>query len=178
MAAKKNSAARRAGEAARRAAAAQRIGPRPVRPVLPQHLYDLKPPGVYYREWDTPKGADEEAMKKGNDDFGPDSDAALGMRFVLEYRRTYGVRVPVMAARQLDQFVVRTGLATDLAQTLGVPPEEAREHLHTLHARGVLLIADDGSLWMTVPPGADTNDHWVFVEKKADAPRELTVDSD
>jgi hypothetical protein len=176
MAAKKNSAARRVGEAARRAAAAQRIGPRPVRPARPQYLYDLKPPGVYYREWDTPKGADEEVMKKVNAEFGPDSDAALTMRFVLEYRRTYGPRVPVMAARQLDQFVVRTDLATDLAQTMGVPPEEAREHLHTLHARGVLLIADDGSLWMTLPPGTKTNDHWTFVDKKADAPLETIAD--
>ncbi|MEU2181045.1 hypothetical protein [Streptomyces thermolilacinus] len=176
MAAKKNPASRRAGEAARRAAAAQRIGPRPARPTRPRHLYDLNPPGSYYREWDTPNGTDEEVMHKVNDTFGPDSDAALGMRFVLEYRKTYGPRVPVMAARQLDQIVVRTDLATDLAQTMDVPPEEAREHLHTLHARGVLLIADDGSLWMTVPPGTGTNDRWVFVEKKADAPLETTAD--
>ncbi|MFF1405085.1 hypothetical protein [Streptomyces sp. NPDC058294] len=176
MAAKKNSAARRAGEAARRAAAAKRIGPRPARPVRPRHLYDLKPPGIHYREWDTPKGTDEEVMNKVNDTFGPDSDAALTMRFVLEYRRTYGPRVPIMAARQLDQIAVRTGLAADLAQTMGVPPEEAREHLHTLHARGVLLITDDGSLWMTVPPGTGTNDKWVFVEKKADTPVEATAD--
>lgn len=176
MAAKKNPAARRASEAARRAAAAQRIGPRPVGPAIPRHLYDLKPPGIYYREWDTPKGADEEAMAKVNDAFGPDSEAALTMRFVLEYRRTYGPRVPVTAARQLDQIVVRTDLATDLAQTMGVPPEEAREHLHTLHAQGLLLIADDGSLWTTVPPGTGTNDHWVFAEKKADAPLGTTAD--
>ncbi|MFF8918416.1 hypothetical protein ACF08M_35225 [Streptomyces sp. NPDC015032] len=176
MAAKKNSAARRAGEAARRAAAAQRIGPRPVRPARPQYLYDLKPPGLHYREWDTPNGTDEAVMNKVNDDFGPDSDAALGMRFMLEYRRTYGPRVPLMAARQLDQFVVRTDLATGLAETMGIPPEEAREHLHTLHARGVLLIADDGSLWMTVPPGTGRNDRWVFVEKKADTPLEATAD--
>ncbi|MFE3581409.1 hypothetical protein [Streptomyces vinaceus] len=175
MAAKKNSAARRASEAARRAAAAQRIGPRPVRPARPRHLYDLKPPGIHYREWDTPKGTDEEVMNKVNSTFGPDSEAALTMRFVLEYRRTYGPRIPVMAARQLDQIVVRTDLATDIAQTMGVPPEEAREHLHTLHARGVLLIADDGSLWMTAPPETGTNDHWVFVEKKADAPPEAAA---
>ncbi|MDL5205297.1 hypothetical protein [Streptomyces sp. ALI-76-A] len=176
MAAKKDPAVRRAREAARRAAAAQRIGPRPVRPARPRHLYDLKPPGIYYREWDTPEGTDEEVMNKVNDIFGPASDAALTMRFVLEYRRTYGPRVPVMAARQLDQILVRTDLATDLAQTMGVPPEEAREQLHTLHARGVLLIADDGSLWTTAPPGTGTNDHWVFVEKKADAPLETTAD--
>ncbi|MEU4800178.1 hypothetical protein [Streptomyces sp. NPDC023327] len=176
MAAKKNPAARRAREAARRAAAAQRIGPRPGRPDRPRYLYDLDPPGIYYREWDAPKGADEEVMDKVNHRFGPDSDAALGMRFVLEYRRTYGPNVPVMAARQLDQIVVRTDLATDLAQTLGVPPEEARAHLHTLHARGALLIADDGSLWMTVPPGTGANDRWVFVEKKADTPLESAAD--
>lgn len=176
MASKKDPAVRRAREAARRAAAAQRIGPSPVRPTRPRHLYDLKPPGIYYREWDTPKGTDEEVMNKVNDIFGSASDGALTMRFVLEYRRTYGPRVPVMAARQLDQIVVQTDLATDLAQTMGVPPEEAREHLHTLHARGALLIADDGSLWTTVPPGTGTNDHWVFVEKKADAPLETTAD--
>ncbi|MGW3954052.1 hypothetical protein ACWEKM_24735 [Streptomyces sp. NPDC004752] len=176
MAAKKNPAARRASEAARRAAAAQRIGPRPVKPARPRPLYDIKPPGIHYREWDTPNGTDEEVMNKVNDTFGPDSEAALGMRFVLEYRKTYGPRVPVMAARQLDQIVVRTDLATDLAQTMGITPEEAREHLHTLHARGALLIADDGSLWMTVPPGTGTNNHWTFVEKKADTPLETTAD--
>ncbi|MDQ0701051.1 MULTISPECIES: hypothetical protein [unclassified Streptomyces] len=175
MAAKKNPAARRAREAARRAAAAERIGPRPERPAHPRYHYDLKSPGIYYREWDTPQGTDQEAMNKVNDDFGPDSDAAFGMRFMLEYRRTYGPRVPLMAAHQLDRIVGRTDLATDLAQTMGVPPEEAREHLHTLHARGILLIADDGSLWMTVPPGTGTNDRWVFVEKKEDAPLESTA---
>ncbi|GHH55506.1 hypothetical protein [Streptomyces candidus] len=164
MAAKKKPAARRAREAARRAAVAERA--------RPKYLYDLKPPGTYYREWDTPQGTDDEAMNRVKRDFGPDSDVALGMRFILEYRKTYGPRVPVMAARQLDQIVVRTDLATDLAQTMGIPPEEAREHLHTLHARGILLISDDGSLWMTVPPGFGTNDHWTFVDKKADNPLE------
>ncbi|WP_044377380.1 hypothetical protein [Streptomyces noursei] len=172
---KKDPVSRRAKKNARRDAR-KRSGTRSERALRPRYLYDLEPPGIYYREWDTPKGTDEEAMNKVNDAFGRDSDAALTMRFMLEYRWTYGPRVPVMAARQLDQIVVRTDLATDLAQTMGVPPEEAREHLHTLHARGVLLIADDGSLWMTVPSGTGTNDHWVFVEKKADAPLEATAD--
>ncbi len=60
---KKDPAACRARESARRAAAAQRIGPRPVRtphPRQPKTLYDLKPPGVFYQDWDRPIGADDE----------------------------------------------------------------------------------------------------------------------
>lgn len=173
MAVKKNPGARRAGEAARRAAASQRIGPRPVKQVRPRHLHDLKPPGIYYREWDTPRGTDEEVMTGVNETFGSDSDTALTMRFILEYRRTYGPHVPVAAARQLDQILTRTDLGTHMIESLGTTPEEARDSLHSLHARGMLLIADDGSLWMTIPPSTPLSaphGQWTFVEKKADTP--------
>ncbi|MFC1436046.1 hypothetical protein ACEZDB_35975 [Streptacidiphilus sp. N1-3] len=174
MAAKKDPTARRAREAARRIAAAERIGPRPPKTARPKRLYDLKPPGTYYCEWDTPVGTDEEVTSKIEALFGADSDEALTARFLLEYRGIYGPRVPLQAAQQLDRILTLTDLCTSMAESLGTTPDEARETIHDLHARGVLLIADDHSLWMTVPPGTShsaPHGQWTFVEQKAKAPQ-------
>lgn len=176
MAPKKDPAARRAREAARRAAAAERIGPRPVRtpkPRRPKTLYDLAPPGVYYQDWDTPTGTDEELMAKVAETFGPDSGPAETMRTLLDYRDLYGPYVPTAAARHLEQILAGTDLTALAKKTVGAAPEETRDSLHSLHAQGLLLIADDGSLWLTVPPGTPysaPHGQWAFVEKKVDAP--------
>ncbi|MCX4970828.1 hypothetical protein OHA98_40005 [Streptomyces sp. NBC_00654] len=68
-------AARRSREAARRVAAAQRIGPRPPRtprPPQPKLLFGLEPPGVFYTDWDRPVGTGTEVT----DHFGTDSGEA------------------------------------------------------------------------------------------------------
>lgn len=173
---KKDPAARRAQKNARRAAR-KRSGTPDGSSSRPRHLYDLKPPGIFYQDWNCPVGTDAEIMTKVTTAFGADSDEALTMRFMTEYRTFYGPHVPLSAAHQLDQILVRTDLGGYMTEHLGTTPEEARESMHSLHARGMLLIADDGSLWMTVPPGTPhsaPNGQWVFVEKKADAP-ELTA---
>jgi hypothetical protein len=71
-----------------------------------------------------------------------------------------------------------TNLATVLAESMGSAQTETRDTLHYLHAQGLLLIADDGSLWLTVPPGTPysaPNGQWAFIEKKVDAPPEPAV---
>ncbi|GAA3163537.1 hypothetical protein GCM10017688_07730 [Streptomyces ramulosus] len=164
---------RRAREAARRAAAAERIGPRPIKAPRPRTLYSLNPPGLYYKEWDTPTGTDEEVMSKVAEAFGTDSGEAATMRILLEYRGIYGPRIPFAAAGHLDVILQDSELGADLAESIGSTAGDVRESLHSLHAQGMLLVADDGSLWMTVPPGTPysaAGGQWTFVEQKVAAP--------
>ncbi|GGP89987.1 hypothetical protein [Streptomyces melanogenes] len=173
MAAKKDPAVRRAREAARRAAAVERIGPQPVRTPRPRTLYSMRPPGLYYEDWHAPKGEDNRLINEIVDKFGPDSDEAKTMRIMLEYRTMYGPRFPFAAAGHLDVILNTSELTAQLTEPLNCSPEEARQSLHSLHAQGLLLVADDGSLWTTVPPGTPlsaADGQWAFVEKKADAP--------
>lgn len=172
MAAKKDPAARRAREAARRAAAAERIGPRPIKTPRPRTLYKLGPPGLYYQEWDTPADTDEEVMGKVIEAFGTDSGEAATMRLLLEYRGIYGPHIPLAAAGHLDVILQDIDLVDDLSESIGSTAGDVRESLHSLHAQGMLLVADDGSLWMTVPPGTPysaAGGQWAFVEQKVAA---------
>ncbi|MCA1221404.1 hypothetical protein [Streptomyces sp. 8L] len=170
---KKDPAARRAREAARRASAAERIGPRPIRTPRPRTLYNLNPPGLYYQEWDEPTGTDEEVMNKVIEAFGADSGEATTMRLMLEYRHIYGPHIPFAAAGHLDLILRDTDLAASLAESAGSPTDDVRKSLHSLHAQGMLLVRDDGALWMTVPPGTPysaAGGQWAFVEQKVAAP--------
>ncbi|WP_236711247.1 hypothetical protein [Streptomyces sp. 150FB] len=140
-------------------------------------MYDLEPPGTFYQDWDRPNGTDTEVMATVADAFGPDSGEAATMRLMLDYRKTYGPYVPLAAAGQLDLILEDTALVAELAQSTGSAVDDTRDSLHSLHAQGMLLIADNGSLWMTVPPGTPysaPNGQWAFVERRADAPSEPT----
>ncbi|WP_371523271.1 hypothetical protein [Kitasatospora sp. NBC_01300] len=173
MAAKKNPGARRAREAARRAAAAERIGPRPVMTPRPRTLHSLKPPGAYYQEWHTPIGDDEEVLGKLTEDFGADSGEVFAMRKMLEYRTIYGPKVPFAAAGHLDVILQDSDLAAELQESMGSTADDIRGSVHSLHAQGLLLVDDDGSLWMTVPPGTPLSapgGQWAFVDQKVSAP--------
>ncbi|MDJ0466799.1 hypothetical protein QMK30_36210 [Streptomyces sp. H27-C3] len=116
-------------------------------------MYNLNPPGVFCQEWDRPVGIDEQVMATVTAAFGPDSDEATTMRMMLDYRKIYGPHIPLGAAGQLDLIFADTALAAQLARSTGSARDDTRDSLHSLHAQGMLLIADDGSLWMTVPPG-------------------------
>ncbi|MGW7095632.1 hypothetical protein [Streptomyces sp. NPDC054874] len=170
--------ARRAREAARRAAAAQRIGPRPLRaprPRRPKLLFDLQPPGVFYTDWEIPVGTDTGVMGQVIDQFGADSAEAATMRILLYFRRIYGPNIPLGAIGQLELLLDETDLLTRLSPGPDVTADDARESVHFLHAHGRILIADDGSLWMTVPPGTPNSapdGTWSFVEQKVRAPAE------
>ncbi|MFJ1751152.1 hypothetical protein ACIOJD_33730 [Streptomyces sp. NPDC088116] len=138
----------------------------------------MEPPGAFYQDWDRPVGTDDEVMAKVTNAFGPESGEAVTMRMMLDYRNLYGPHVPLGAAGQLDLILEDTALAAQLAQSTGVTQDDARDSLHSLHAQGMLLIADDGSLWMTVPPGTPysaPNGQWSFIEKKAEAPLQPTA---
>ncbi|MCX0241831.1 hypothetical protein [Streptomyces drozdowiczii] len=171
---KQNPGARRAQKNARRATRNRRT---PGAPRI-RSLYNLNPPGCYYQEWDRPTGTDENVMDKVVEEFGADSGEAATMRLLLEYRAIYGPQIPIAAACHLDLILRDTDLVADLHESLGSEPEDVRESIHSLHAQGMLLIADDGSLWMTVPPGTPysaPNGQWAFVEKKADVPKPAPV---
>ncbi|WP_425824655.1 hypothetical protein [Streptomyces fractus] len=175
MAPKKHApAARRAREAARRAAATERIGPRPVKTPRRRTLYSLNPPGAYYRDWGTQTGTDEEVIRKVNEAFGADSGEATMMRLFLGYRDIYGPNVPMAAASHLDVILQDTGLADQLTASMGSAPDDVWDSLHSLHSQGTLLVADDGSLWMTIPPATPysttSSGQWTFVEQKVAAP--------
>ncbi|WP_331726704.1 hypothetical protein [Streptomyces sp. NBC_00280] len=178
-------AQRRAREAARRTAAAERIGPLPKRtprPRQPTTLYDLSPPGTYYREWARPavpqgmNGASplDAAVAR----FGPDSGEADTMRRFLAYAEIYGQQIPVDAARHLETLARLSGMAAEAAVAQNMSEEEAVESLHSLHAQGLLLVDDDGSVWLTVPPGTPysaPDGAWAFVEKRMGAPKEAVA---
>ena len=181
MARKRNDPAqRRAREATRRAAAAERIGPRPKhtpRPRKPVSLYDLEPPGTFYREWARPtvpqgmKGVRPIDVVEAH--FGPDSGEAETMRTLLQYAEIYGKQIPVAAARHLETLARLSGVAADAAAAQNITEDEAVESLHSLHSQGLLLIDDDGSVWLTVPPGTPysaPDGGWAFVEKRMEAP--------
>ncbi|MFF5131014.1 hypothetical protein ACFY41_29335 [Streptomyces syringium] len=176
MASKKtNPAARRAQKNARRNARKQG-GSRPGRTSRSSRtlsLYDLDPPGIYYQEWDKPTGTDVEVMAKVIESFGTDSREAATMRLLLEYRGIYGPHIPLAAAGHLDVILQDTDLVASLTESVGSTAGGVRESLHSLHAQGMLLVADDGSLWMTVPPGTPysaAGGQWAFVEQKVAAP--------
>ncbi|MFG2977708.1 hypothetical protein ACGFYY_32550 [Streptomyces sp. NPDC048331] len=133
----------------------------------------MKPPGVFYEDWEHPVGSDTEVMSTIATAFGPESGEARTMQLLLDYRRIYGPYLPLGAAGHLDLILEDTNLATDLAESMGSVQTETRDTVHSLHAQGLLLIADDGSLWLTVPPGTPNSapsGQWAFIEKKADAP--------
>ncbi|MEW2071587.1 hypothetical protein [Streptomyces sp. NPDC007346] len=121
-----------------------------------------------------PDGTDEWIMSEVSQVFGPQSGEAKTMSILLDYRRMYGPKIPTVAARHLDQILARNEIAAEFATAVGVTPDEAEESMHSLHAQGLLLVADDGSLWLTVPPGTPysaPDGDWAFVEKKLDPPR-------
>ncbi|MFY4721471.1 hypothetical protein [Streptomyces sp. LaBMicrA B280] len=176
MGSKKNPAARRAQKNARRTTRKQK-GTRSTitasRTARGRSLFDLNPPGTFYQEWDTPTGNDKELLDTATTAFGADSDEATTTRLILEYRDIYGPRIPIAAAAHLDLIVRDTDLAAELATSMGSSMNDVRESLHSLHAQGMLLVADDESLWMTIPPGTPysaAGGQWAFVEQKVAAP--------
>lgn len=178
-------AQRRAREAGRRTAAAERIGPRPKRtprPRNPATLYDLNPPGTFYSEWarpTVPKGMEgANPLDAVAAQYGADSGVVDTMRTFLKYAEIYGEQIPVAAAPHLEMLARLSGMAAEAAATQGITEDEAVESLHSLHATGFLLIDNDGSVWLTVPPGTPysaPDGEWAFVEKRMEAPKETAV---
>ncbi|WP_030705066.1 MULTISPECIES: hypothetical protein [unclassified Streptomyces] len=171
---KKNPGVRRAQKNARRATR-KRTDYRPSGASRGRTLYDLAPPGSYYQEWDTPAGTDRQVMDKVAAAFGAESAEAATMRRLLEYRTIYGPRIPIEAAAHLDLILDDTDLVAQLHTSSGSATDDIRESMHSLHAMGTLLVADDGSLWMTIPPGTPhsaPDGGWSFIGKKSDAPVE------
>ncbi|MCX4481657.1 hypothetical protein OOK44_35380 [Streptomyces cellulosae] len=140
-------------------------------------LYDRNPPGAFYREWarpTLPQGTvGGSPLDVAETQFGRDSSEADTMRTLLRYADIYGTQIPVAAARHLETLSRLSGMAADAASAQGITEDEAVESLHSLHAQGLLLVDDDGSVWLTVPPGTPysaPDGGWAFVEKRMEAP--------
>ncbi|MYT77832.1 hypothetical protein GTY69_09265 [Streptomyces sp. SID8364] len=163
--------ARRAHEAARRATAAQRIGPRPTGTPCPRRrkpLFDLEPPGAFSTDWDSPVGMDTGVMARVTARFGAGSTEAATMRVLPHFRGVYGPNLPLGAIGQLELLPAGTDLLSRLSPGVDVSSDDARNSVHSLHARGMILVADDGSVWTTVPPGTPhsaPDGGWTFVER-------------
>lgn len=171
-------AQRQAKEAVRRAAAAERIGPRPARTPRVRSLHALKPPGAWYQVWAEPstqllERGPETALQEATDKYGADSAEAATLKVLTDYADVYGGTVPTMAAAHLDALVRSSGMATVLAGATGADEDEAITSVHSLHAQGLLLVTDDGAVWLTVPPGTPYSapgGKWDFIEEKIPAP--------
>ncbi|MEI5034453.1 hypothetical protein RB201_22285 [Streptomyces sp. S1A(2023)] len=95
----------------------------------------------------------------------------------MYFRRIYGPNIPLGAIGQLELLLDETDLLTRLSPGVGVTADDARKSAHSLHAHGLILIADDGSLWRTIPPGTPNSapgGTWSFVEQQVQAPAERT----
>ncbi|WP_251021787.1 hypothetical protein [Streptomyces sp. ISL-98] len=144
-------------------------------------MYSLNPPGAYYEDWVNPGArllaeGPEALLAATAEEFGPESSELDTVRVLVRFGEIYGFPVPVTAARHLDAMVELVGYATQFASLEGVTEDEALASMHSLHAQGLLLIDDDGSVWTSVPPGTPysaPNGEWALVEKKVEAPPEL-----
>ncbi|WP_437080940.1 hypothetical protein [Streptomyces sp. enrichment culture] len=82
------------------------------------------------------------------------------------------------AARHLETLARLSGVAADAAAAQNITEDEAVESLHSLHSQGLLLVDDDGSVWLTVPPGTPysaSDGGWASVEKRMEAPKEAVA---
>ncbi len=142
-------------------------------------MYSLDPPGRYYEDWVDP-GA--RMLEEGPDallaamaeELDPEASELDTVKILVRYGEIYGWPVPVTAARHLDAMVELAGLADQFAFLEGITQDEALASIHSLHARGLLLIDDDGAVWMSVPPGTPysaPNGEWALVERRSRHPR-------
>lgn len=172
--AKRPPAQRRAAEAARRTAASKRIGPRPL---TSRTLFALRPPGEYYeRDECWARLSTDIEQQAALDAVAGDPGALEALRALHRFSHVYGREIPAAAALHLDSMLRSSGYLTDFSQLSGISEDDALESLHGLHASGLLLVADDGSVWLTVPPGTPVSapgDEWAFVEQKIGAPEKL-----
>ncbi|MFD9458787.1 hypothetical protein ACFWBC_37630 [Streptomyces sp. NPDC059985] len=175
---KADPARRRSDEAARRAAATERVGPRTPRTPRVKLLHALRPPGEYYQLWAEPSTQflqdPEAALKEAIGRYGEDSCDAATLRVFAGHAESYGHNVPTAAAAHLDLLVRSSGMATAMAAAItDGDEEETLAAVHRLHGMGMLLVDDEGAVWLTVPPGTPVsapNGEWRFVEKKIPAP--------
>lgn len=135
---------RAAAEAARRAAAAARIGPRQPRtsrPRKPETMFSRNPPGAYYEDWVNPgarllEEGPEALLAATAEEFGPESSEHDTVRVLVRFGEIYGFPVPVSAARHFDTMVQLSGYATQFASLEGITEGEALDSMHSLHAPG------------------------------------------
>lgn len=151
-----------AAEAARRAAAAQRIGPKPARTPKPYSgLKALQPPGHLYQDWTQ---ADPRLQGVSLEDalaqFEGSTVDQHRIEVTVRYAEIYGVGGIPEAAFTLDTAMRDSGRAAQSAKNTGITAEEALKQFHILHATGLLLVADDGGIWTSVPPTAAADGRW------------------
>lgn len=155
---RRNGGRRTRGEAQHRNTA-RASGPRPVRAKRPS-LKDLNPPGTHYTQWCEPGPRARQLGLDGMLDYiAQHSKAAEDpaivqqmMRVVDAYAELYGGSLPD-AAFTLDLTLRASPLLGEIMSLQGVGQEGALRSFHELHATGLLLVDDEGTLWMSVPPG-------------------------
>jgi hypothetical protein len=128
---------------------------------------------VYYEEWDkigsrAMEHGTEAALAHLAEEHGTDSGLYQTAQTFFRYADLYGT-IPTQAVRHLELTARSCGLVGELAAAQGVTEEEVLDSLHGLHAAGFLLVADDGRVWATIPPGTPESapgGQWAFVEPK------------
>jgi hypothetical protein len=160
-------------------------------------LYRNPPEGAFYESWvdcinlKKTIGWAEAAMQDQRAAEDPDvHDLARRMPYL---ESIYGRMIPVEAAYRLDQYIdegslpvqwmedgpiTRVPLAEMAPPLTGGSAVEARVAIHDLHARGYLMIADDGTVIPLAPVKPDLADEDEFYDparyRLARTPRPMT----
>src|SRR5215475_4995754 len=139
-------------------------------------LYRNPPEGAFYESWvdcTSPKNAMQDQRAAEDPDV---HDLARRMPYL---ESIYGRMIPVEAAYRLDQYIdegnlpvqweedgpVRTVPLVQMVPSLtGGSAAEARVAIHDLHARGYMMIADDGTVIPLVPAQPDLVDEDEFYD--------------
>jgi hypothetical protein len=146
-------------------------------------LYRDPPEGAFYESWvdcGSPKKTIVRAEAAMQDQRAADDPDVYDLARRMPYLEAiYGLMIPAEAAYRLDQYIDEGSLPVQweedgpvktvpLAQMVpsqtGGSAAEARVAIHDLHARGYMMIADDGTVIPLIPAKPDLVDEDEFYD--------------